>query len=323
MHKELLLSLTLGLVFYPATTLAVSSTNFEIDNDQEFSGSHHQVNSTTFELEGDIGPFGGSLSSTSFSLESGGGSWYCGDGFIDPDEDCDSGSYGSILGGASCISEGFTSGTISCSSACSFVTSSCTSTSSSGGGGGGGGGGRPRNEDEDSTTITTPTSSNQSSSGRVVTSENMAYLASIFTEYTYTVPNTTTTYDYFTYSPFIFIYGSKVSDSISVQNNTSSATSSSPISWSSTVALSYHLNSVSLIASDSDKTYDPGYFTVQRRPAGDANGDILINDYDASLIINRFGATPAPKEADFNEDGEVDEFDISLMLGNWGNLIDF
>jgi hypothetical protein len=57
----------------------------------------------------------------------------CGDGVIETGEQCD----GSNLGGSSCSSLGFTSGSLSCSSACTFNTSQCTS----GGGGGGGGGG--------------------------------------------------------------------------------------------------------------------------------------------------------------------------------------
>ncbi len=59
----------------------------------------------------------------------------CGDGIIISGEQCDS----SNLGGASCISQGFTGGSLSCTSACTFNTSLCTLTTSSGGGGGGGG----------------------------------------------------------------------------------------------------------------------------------------------------------------------------------------
>ncbi|MBI5405946.1 hypothetical protein HY972_02825 [Candidatus Kaiserbacteria bacterium] len=62
----------------------------------------------------------------------------CGDGVIGSGEQCD----GSNLGGSSCSSLGFTGGTFSCTSACTFNTSQCTS-GSSGGGGGGGGGGAP------------------------------------------------------------------------------------------------------------------------------------------------------------------------------------
>lgn len=65
----------------------------------------------------------------------------CGDGIIATGEQCD----GSALGGASCVSRGFSNGTLSCSSSCEFNTSSCSNASAppapSGGGGGGGGGG--------------------------------------------------------------------------------------------------------------------------------------------------------------------------------------
>lgn len=64
----------------------------------------------------------------------------CGDGIIATGEQCD----GSALGGASCVSRGFSSGTLSCSSSCEFNTSPCTNASvpvPSGGGGGGEGGG--------------------------------------------------------------------------------------------------------------------------------------------------------------------------------------
>ena len=61
----------------------------------------------------------------------------CGDGIVESPEQCD----GSSLNGASCTTQGFTGGTLSCSFACEFNTSSCTSGSSGGSGGGGGGGG--------------------------------------------------------------------------------------------------------------------------------------------------------------------------------------
>ena len=57
----------------------------------------------------------------------------CGNGVKESGEQCD----GSDLAGASCTSQGYTGGTLSCSASCTFNTSACTS----GGGGGGGGGG--------------------------------------------------------------------------------------------------------------------------------------------------------------------------------------
>jgi hypothetical protein len=59
----------------------------------------------------------------------------CGNGTIESGEQCD----GSNLGGSSCVSLGFTSGGLSCSSACTFNTASCSiATPNSIGGGGGG-----------------------------------------------------------------------------------------------------------------------------------------------------------------------------------------
>ena len=61
----------------------------------------------------------------------------CGDGIVETPEQCD----GSNLNGASCTTQGFTGGSLSCSSACEFNTTQCTSGSSGGSGDGGGGGG--------------------------------------------------------------------------------------------------------------------------------------------------------------------------------------
>jgi hypothetical protein len=57
----------------------------------------------------------------------------CGDSVIDVGEDCDTAD----LAGETCSTQGFTSGTLSCTASCTFNTSACSI--SSGGGGGGGG----------------------------------------------------------------------------------------------------------------------------------------------------------------------------------------
>ena len=57
----------------------------------------------------------------------------CGNNIQETGEQCD----GLDLGGASCVSQGFSAGTLSCAALCTFNTSACTS---DGGGGGGGGG---------------------------------------------------------------------------------------------------------------------------------------------------------------------------------------
>lgn len=66
----------------------------------------------------------------------------CGNNVKESGEDCD----GSDLNGATCVSRGYTGGSLSCNSNCTFNVSSCTSAAPStpaspGGGGGGGGGG--------------------------------------------------------------------------------------------------------------------------------------------------------------------------------------
>jgi len=58
----------------------------------------------------------------------------CGDGVIDTAEQCD----GSALGGVACSSQGFSGGSLNCSSACEFDTASCLAGSSNGSSGGGG-----------------------------------------------------------------------------------------------------------------------------------------------------------------------------------------
>lgn len=61
----------------------------------------------------------------------------CGDGIIANGEQCDT----ATVGGASCQSLGFSKGTLSCTSACTFNTTECSSDSVDGTGDGGGGGG--------------------------------------------------------------------------------------------------------------------------------------------------------------------------------------
>ena len=60
----------------------------------------------------------------------------CGDSVIDVGEDCDTAN----LNGETCATQGFTSGTLSCTASCTFNTSACSISSGSGGGGGGGSG---------------------------------------------------------------------------------------------------------------------------------------------------------------------------------------
>ncbi|GBD34352.1 hypothetical protein HRbin35_00064 [bacterium HR35] len=58
----------------------------------------------------------------------------CGNNLKEPGEECD----GPDLGGQSCVSLGYSGGTLSCNSNCTFNASQCTISPPSGGGGGGG-----------------------------------------------------------------------------------------------------------------------------------------------------------------------------------------
>ena len=74
----------------------------------------------------------------------------CGNGTAESGEDCD----GSDKNDATCLTLGFTGGSLTCDAACDFITSACTS---GGGGGGGGGGG---------SSVTPPTSATVKFTGK-------------------------------------------------------------------------------------------------------------------------------------------------------------
>src|SRR3990167_3048311 len=130
----------LALIILPFSAGAqLSSTTYQIDPGENTISIRHNVTSTSYEIDGAIEPLTGTQTSTTFEVESGEAfRYYCGDGFVDPDESCDTGSYGTNLNGKTCVTEGFASGTLACTSACAFNTSSCVAASSGGGGGGGG-----------------------------------------------------------------------------------------------------------------------------------------------------------------------------------------
>lgn len=62
----------------------------------------------------------------------------CGDGLVESGESCD----GVNLNSQSCITTGFTGGTLSCTASCTLNTTACTTSGGSSSSGGGGGGGR-------------------------------------------------------------------------------------------------------------------------------------------------------------------------------------
>ncbi len=52
---------------------------------------------------------------------------------------------------------------------------------------------------------------------------------------------------------------------------------------------------------------------------GDANGDLVVNGADLSVLLGQFGAAVTPGAgADFNNDGTVNGADLSVLLGRFG-----
>ncbi|MEI6511544.1 MAG: hypothetical protein WCO25_05945 [Candidatus Uhrbacteria bacterium] len=130
--RLLYLGALLLLVASPTGFLrAASSASYTIDPADDAVSSEKTITSSSYSLSGSLDPIGGHSVSASYALESGGaGQFGCGDGFVDPGESCDSGD----LGGGTCVSEGYDSGSLACASDCSYDTSDCAN---DGGGGGG------------------------------------------------------------------------------------------------------------------------------------------------------------------------------------------
>jgi hypothetical protein len=123
-----------GLLAVPSASMAITSTSYEIIDGGTSGYGQHSSTSTSYELVGSLDPMVGYGTSTSYTLDSGSTlhAEYCGDGEINGSESCD----GSALNGETCVTQGYDSGTLTCSSSCGFTTSAC-STASGGGGGGG------------------------------------------------------------------------------------------------------------------------------------------------------------------------------------------
>ena len=70
----------------------------------------------------------------------------------------------------------------------------------------------------------------------------------------------------------------------------------------------------------------PGFLSAQRAtpagtlgsislPAGDVNGDDVVNIFDMAVIAGRYGSGDAM--ADFNGDGVVNIFDLAMAAANY------
>lgn len=251
----------------------VSTTNYQIDPEGDLFSSTATLSTTTYQMDGSVTPIAGRNSTTNFVVESGSAFCYdCGDGFLDPNESCDGNDN---LGGATCVSRGFSSGTLACSSSCAFDTSSCTA---AGGGGGGGGGGAP---DEP------------------VVSDEIVDLE-------------------FTYATSLLLYGTMDSDTdqLTVNDESEDVEFIDDDSWEAVVALSYGLNSFTLVASDGSQESDETVYEIYRRLIGDVNQDDTVDDYDLSRMVRLWG--DEDREGDFNEDETIDDYDFSMMVARWG-----
>lgn len=270
----------LALVSLPWTASAISGTTWTVDPSDGLDSTNHNVSSTNYTLQGSLDSMAARTTSTNYIVDTGDAMrWYCGDGFIDPDESCDGNDN---LGGATCISQGFAGGgTLTCSSACAYVTSAC----SSGGGGGGGGGG-----------------------------------ATVSSKPTVPTVNTAVPSD-FVYTSSLLISGTKDTTATTVKVNTSTTGVTYPTttSWKVTVSLAYGLNTFNLIASGTGGDSGTTVFDVYRRLIGDITQDDTVNDYDLSRLVKLWSTTD--RNGDFNEDGTVNDYDFSMMVARWGTSV--
>lgn len=248
-------------------------------SDNTFS-IHKKVTSTNFILDGSIDPYAGKSTSTNFVTESGDAAeFYCGDGFRDVGETCD----GTDLNSATCGSQGFDSGTLTCSSACAYVTSACVTNNASGGGGGG-----------------TPAAA--APSKPTVSSELTSKI--------------------YSYKSSLTLYGGKEAavTQIFVNDKTTGVTFPTATTWKDIVALSFGSNTFKIIAQNSGgSSSEATTYSIVRRLAGDVSGDNTVNDYDLSKIAKLWGSKDV--SADFNEDGTVNDYDFSMMVARWGTKV--
>jgi len=267
----------------------VSSTSYQINPEQGFlspsanggANADGMLNSTTYQIQGAVEPYTGSQTATSYQQQGGGAfQFYCGDGFRDASETCD----GLDLNSATCVSQGFEAGTLSCSTACAFTTSLCTT--AGGGGGGGGGGG--------SAASTTP--------DEPEVSDDIATLE-------------------YVYSTSFLLYGSmdEDTDELTVNDFSDDVELVDEDSWKVMVSLSYGLNSFTLVSLDGTKESDETVYELYRRLIGDITGNDTVDDYDLSKLVGLWGNDD--RSGDFNEDDIVDDYDFSMMVARWGTSV--
>ncbi len=286
-EKNILSLIVLGSLLLPISVFAATSAGFNLDPDANTFSITNTATSSSFQLQGSIDPIGGKSTGAinNFELYSGGTFRFaCGDGFKDPSEQCDTAQ----LNSATCATQGFASGTLTCSSTCRYVTSSCVAVVvPSGGGGGGGGGGAP-----------VPVAGVGAPVKPMVASEITA--------------------NAFTYKVSFPLYGTKDPITPLVFVNSSSVGMTYPANntWKTAVSLLYGLNTFKIIAKNDTVSTPEIQFQITRRLIGDASGDNTVNDYDLSRVAKLWGS--ASRLGDFNEDSAVNDYDFSMMVARWG-----
>lgn len=278
--------LFLLLIFIPMGAVqAVTGTSYIIDPEADIFSSAHKVSGSTYTISGSVDRASGRATSSSYILESGTVTdGACGDGFTDPSESCD----GADVGSATCVTQGFSSGTLACSSSCAYDTSSCTS------GGGGGGGGAAQ-------TVTTTAADEAPASPEVSST-----LEEQMTEEEELV----------SYDDTVILYGSREEDTtIEINGSEEGVTYPTDTSWKAEVSVAEGDNEIEIVAVKDGEESEPTVVTVNVRTVGDANEDGEVDDYDLSLLVAAWD-TDNP-ELDFNEDGVVDDYDFSLLVSRW------
>jgi hypothetical protein len=288
MHLRNITSIFLiaGILAVPYATRAAEGATYEVDPDANLFSNPHTVDGATYEVQGALEPITGSSEGDDFLVESGGTfSWYCGDGFIDPDEVCDPGE---ALGGASCDSEGFDGGgDLDCEADCSALdTSACIEDAP--GGGGGGGGGRTFGIIPDAPVLGSP----------FVTSGQFTYN-----------------------SPFL-IYGTKTlsTDIIIVNNLIDGVRYPTEKSWTARIDMArYGWNNFTFLARNIGGDSVKVAYQIYYRLKGDITQNNVVDDYDLSRFVRLWGTSD--RNSDFNETGMTDDYDFSLLVSRWGSAV--
>jgi len=282
--RSIKLSVVIGgvaLFLAPLSVGAISSTTYQMDP-ETVGASSASVTSTTYSMDAIVDTTGGRETSTSYVLEAGGSaSYYCGDGFRDPVETCDR----TDLNSSTCVTEGFVSGSLTCSSSCAFVTSACSAAAAVVSGGGGGG--PPPVVGKPPVPTVDPSLAVQ----------------------------------LFTYAPSLLLFGTMDAtiNNLIINTSTLGITYPTTTSWKKTASLAFSANTFSIAAVDAGVTSDVVAYQVYRRLIGDVNQDNTVNDYDLSKFLKSWGGSS--RAGDFNEDGKVNDYDFSMMVARWGTRV--